>query len=59
MRGDIYTFEDEDEMLAWLAVFNQATAAVVVAEGITHMQLHDYHGGLSLMYIPGELSMRL
>jgi hypothetical protein len=41
LRGDIYTFEDEDEMLAWLAVFNQAVAAVCVTEGIRHMQLHE------------------
>jgi len=55
LRGQIYTFEDEDEMLTWLAIFNQATAAVVVQEGVTHMQLHDYHGGLSLMYVPERL----
>lgn len=51
-RGQIYTFADEDEMLTWLAVFNQAIAAVVMRESISHMQLHDYHGGLSLMYMP-------
>jgi hypothetical protein len=50
--SQIYTFADEDEMLTWLAVFNQAIAAVVMRESITHMQLHDYHGGLSLMYLP-------
>jgi len=40
----MYTFADECEMLTWLAVFNKAVAAVVMAEGFTHMQLHDYHG---------------
>ena len=54
-RSGIYSFEDEDEMLTWLAVFNQAVAAVVVQEGFQHLQLHDYHGGLSLMYIPENL----
>ncbi|WIA30035.1 hypothetical protein OEZ86_000130 [Tetradesmus obliquus] len=42
-------------MLTWLAVFNKAVAAVVLAEGVTHMQLHDYHGALSLQYLPEEL----
>lgn len=32
-------------MLTWLAVFNKAVAAVVLAEGYQHVQLHDYHGG--------------
>jgi len=54
-RGQIYTFQDEDEMLTWLAVFNQAVAAVVIKERLSYMQLHDYHGGLSLMYIPERL----
>ncbi|KAF8067137.1 mok12 [Scenedesmus sp. PABB004] len=54
-RGDIYAFTDEDEMLTWLAVFNQAVAATIVAEGVTAVQLHDYHGGLSLCYIPQRL----
>jgi hypothetical protein len=54
-RGQIYSFQDEDEMLTWLAVFNQAVAAVVIKERLSYMQLHDYHGGLSLMYIPERL----
>ncbi|KAF6252281.1 hypothetical protein COO60DRAFT_1644178 [Scenedesmus sp. NREL 46B-D3] len=54
-RGDMYSFADEGDMLTWLAVFNKAVAAVVLAEGVTHMQLHDYHGALSLQYLPGEL----
>jgi hypothetical protein len=45
-RADMYSFADEGEMLTWLAVFNKAVAAVVLAEGVTHMQLHDYHGNL-------------
>lgn len=40
----MYSFADEGEMLTWLAVFNKAVAAVVLAEGVTHVQLHDYHG---------------
>ena len=41
-------------MLSWLAVYNQAVAAVVLEERVTHMQLHDYHGGASLRYMPPE-----
>lgn len=33
----------------------QAVAAVIMCEGITHVQLHDYHGGISLQYLPAEL----
>ena len=44
----MYSFADESEMLTWLAVFNKAVAAVVVAEGYTHVQLHDYHGGCTM-----------
>ncbi|WIA20821.1 hypothetical protein OEZ85_005176 [Tetradesmus obliquus] len=54
-RADMYSFADEGEMLTWLAVFNKAVAAVVLAEGVTHVQLHDYHGALSLQYLPEEL----
>jgi hypothetical protein len=38
-------------MLTWLAVFNKAVAAVVVAEGYQHMQLHDYHGALDVVIL--------
>jgi hypothetical protein len=44
-RGTIYSFEDEGEMLAWLAIFNQAVAAVVVEEEYSHMQVRGRRGG--------------
>jgi hypothetical protein len=27
-------------------------AAVILAEAVTHVQLHDYHGGMCLQYLP-------
>lgn len=54
-RAGLYTFQNESEMLTWLAVFNKAVAAVVVAEGYQHMQLHDYHGALDVMIVLCEL----
>lgn len=50
-RAGLYTFQNESEMLTWLAVFNKAVAAVVVAEGYQHMQLHDYHGALDVVIV--------
>jgi len=29
----------------------QSVAAVIACEGITHVQLHDYHGGMSLLHL--------
>lgn len=88
-RSQIYSFQNEDEMLTWLTIFNQAAAAVIVhqvrrrgaplpvvplscthshavatlhcapclplPQAVKRVQLHDYHGGLSLMYIPERL----
>lgn len=48
------SFDDEEDMLFHIALYNKAVAAVVLQERVTHLQLHDYHGGASLLYMPRE-----
>lgn len=45
MRGSIYSFEDEEEMLAWLSVFSQATSVITATYGATRIQFHDVSHG--------------
>ena len=37
----------------------QAVAAVILCEGVTHVQLHDYHGGMSLLHLPEQQRPRV
>ncbi|KAL4459197.1 hypothetical protein ABPG75_014062 [Micractinium tetrahymenae] len=57
-RGTIYQHASEEEELTFFSVFNQAVAHVAEALGVTSMQFHDYHGALSLMYLPPRLQVR-
>jgi glycogen synthase len=54
-RSDIYSFASEHDMITWLSVVNQAVATVVMNWGVRRLQLHDYHGALSLQYLPKHL----
>lgn len=45
----------EEEQLTFFSVFNQAAALVVQMFDIQRLQFHDYHGVLSLMYLPAGL----
>jgi glycogen synthase len=54
-RSDIYSFASEHDMITWLSVVNQAVATVIMNWGVRRLQLHDYHGALSLQYLPKHL----
>lgn len=51
-RSDIYSFASEHDMITWLSIVNQAVATVCLNWGVRRLQLHDYHGALSLQYLP-------
>ncbi|PSC67013.1 alpha-1,3-glucan synthase Ags3, partial [Micractinium conductrix] len=55
-RGTIYQHASEDEELAFFSVFNQAVAHTL---RVASLQLHDYHGALSLLYLPHQLPLRV
>ncbi len=46
------THHSEAEQLTFFSVFNQAVALVVQTFDIQRLQFHDYHGVLSLLYLP-------
>ena len=45
----------EEEQLTYFSVFNQAVAVVVQTFDMHRLQFHDYHGVLSLMYLPAGM----
>ena len=45
----------EEEQLSFFSVFNQAAALVVQTFDMQRLQFHDYHGVLSLMYLPAGM----
>ncbi|KAL4458945.1 hypothetical protein ABPG75_013810 [Micractinium tetrahymenae] len=56
-RSTIYQHASEEE-LAFFSVFNQAVAHVAESLGVASLQFHDYHGALSLMYLPPRPHLR-
>lgn len=59
MRGTIYSFEEEEEMLTWMSVFNQSVSVVIHSFGVQRVQMHDWHGTMALMYLPHEVGNRI
>ncbi|KAI7845483.1 hypothetical protein COHA_001031 [Chlorella ohadii] len=57
-RSTIYTHASEEEELTFFSVFNQAVAHVVQTLGVRSLQLHDYHGALSIAYLPPQIPVR-
>ncbi|KAK9813846.1 hypothetical protein WJX73_001548 [Symbiochloris irregularis] len=51
-RSTIYTFQTEEEQLTFFSVYNQSVAKVISAFGFHAVQMHDYHAGASLLYLP-------
>ncbi|KAK9823356.1 hypothetical protein WJX72_002143 [[Myrmecia] bisecta] len=51
-RGTIHSFANEEEQLTALSIFNQATGRIIAAFGFRAVQFHDYHGVMSLQYLP-------
>ncbi|KAK9817284.1 hypothetical protein WJX72_012213 [[Myrmecia] bisecta] len=51
-RGTIHSFANEEDQLTALSIFNQATGRIIAAFGFRAVQFHDYHGVMSLQYLP-------
>ena len=45
----------EEEQLTFFSVYNQAAALVIQTFDMQRLQFHDYHGVLSLMYLPAGM----